>query len=321
MYIPTLDGGRRLETTLVSLRAQTAPVDVVVIDNGAGDDTGRMLASSFPGVAVVALGANHGFGPALNRGVAAHPAQRLLFLNDDVRCDPRFVEALLDACAAGASVAGILLRSEDPGTIDSAGIVADATLMAFDYLQGRPVADARTAPAPLGPTGGAALVALDDFNRAGGFDERIFAYLEDVDLAVRLRQAGVGCRLAAGAGAVHEHSATLGLGSSAKNALMGFSRAYLLRRYGVLRKPARAARALTCEGALCAGQLIADGTLSGIAGRVRGWHAGRGVERLELPDEGLLDVPIREALRTSLRRRRGVASSATGPGAPRRGGA
>lgn len=317
MYIPTLGGGRRLETTLVSLRAQTAPVDVVVIDNGDGGDTGRMLASSFPEVAVVALGVNHGFGPALNRGVAARPAARLLFLNDDVRCDPRFVEALLDAGTAGGSVAGILLRSEDPATIDSAGVVADATLMAFDYLHGRPLAEARTAPAPLGPTGGAALVALDDFNRAGGFDERIFAYLEDVDLAVRLRHAGVGCRLAAGAGAVHEHSATLGSGSPVKNALMGFSRGYLLRRYGVLRRPGRAARALACEGALCAGQLVVDRTVSGVTARVRGWHAGHGIEQLELPDEGLLDVSIREVLHTSLRRRRGVASTATGPDAPR----
>ena len=47
------------------------------------------------------LGENLGFGPALNRAVAAHPADPLILLNNDVECEPRFVEALLDAAGDG----------------------------------------------------------------------------------------------------------------------------------------------------------------------------------------------------------------------------
>ncbi len=117
--------------------------------------------------------------------------------------------------------------------IDSAGVVVDSTLLAFDYLHGLPWSVAETAAPPLGPTGGAALFTLSSFTAVGGFDERIFAYLEDVDFALRLRAAGCACRLASDARAVHRHSATLGSGSAAKNRLMGWSRGYMLRRYGV----------------------------------------------------------------------------------------
>ena len=96
-------------------------------------------------------------------------------------------------------VAGVLVQEAAPGLIDSAGVVADRTLMGFDYLHGEPLEAAERAPDPLGPTGGAALYRLDAFRAASGFDERIFLYYEDLDLALRLRAAGARCRLAAGA--------------------------------------------------------------------------------------------------------------------------
>jgi hypothetical protein len=46
----------------------------------------------------------------------------------------------------------------------------------------------------FGACAGAALYRRAPILAAGGFDERYFAYLEDVDLALRLRLAGWGCR-------------------------------------------------------------------------------------------------------------------------------
>ncbi len=46
----------------------------------------------------------------------------------------------------------------------------------------------------FGACAGAALYRRDSVVAAGGFDERYFAYLEDVDLALRLRLAGWRCR-------------------------------------------------------------------------------------------------------------------------------
>jgi N-acetylglucosaminyl-diphospho-decaprenol L-rhamnosyltransferase len=303
VYIPNYNGGARLERTLRSLREQSRPADVVVVDNGSADDSLELLRKRFPEVTVLALARNIGFGPALNRAIATHPADSLLLLNNDVECEPRFVEAFLDSLGEGVdSVAGILVQEQAPDLIDSAGVLADRTLMGFDHLHGEPLAAAAVAAAPLGPTGGAALLRRQAFERVGGFDERIFLYYEDLDLALRMAADGAVCRLAPEARALHAYSASLGANSGRKFAHTGWSRGYMLRRYGVMRQPRLALRALACEGAICAGQLLLDRSTAGLRGRLRGWRDGGGLEPRRVDSERLLDIGLRQAL--ELRRRR-----------------
>jgi len=303
VYIPNFNGGELLARALESLRGQTSGVDVVVVDNGSSDGSDAMVAERFPEVALLRLGENLGFGAALNRAVAAHPGDPLILLNNDAEAEPTFVEALLDRLGDGVdSVAGVLVQERDPGLIDSAGVVADATLMGFDHLHGEPLAALAEAPDPLGPTGGAALYRHDAFTAVGGFDERIFLYYEDLDLALRLAARGRRCRLAPSARALHAYSASLGAASGAKYARTGWSRGYMLRRYGVMHDPRLTLRALACEAAICAGQLLRDHTTGGLRGRIRGYRAGAGLERRDATGARLVDISTREAI--ALRRRR-----------------
>ena len=303
IYIPNLDGRDRLVPLLESLRGQTRPAAVAIADNGSTDGSLELLADEFPEVAVVEIGENIGFGPALNRAIAEQPGDPIVLLNNDVVCEPRFLEALLEPAAGGAEmVAGVLLTERDPGLIDSAGVIADRTLMGFDYLNGERREAAETAPAPLGPTGGAALFSRSAFEAVGGFDERIFLYYEDLDLALRLRAAGARCEPAPGAAAVHAYSQTLGAASGAKYARTGWSRGYMLRRYGVMGRPRDVLRVLAAEGAICAGQLLRDRTAKGLGGRLRGWRDAGGLPRREAVGEGLSDLSLGEAL--ALRRAR-----------------
>jgi N-acetylglucosaminyl-diphospho-decaprenol L-rhamnosyltransferase len=306
VYIPNYNGSQRIGRALQSLREQSRPVDVVVVDNGSADDSPALVREQFPEVTLLELGSNLGFGPALNRVVQEHPGDPLILLNNDVECEPRFVEALLDTAAEGVhSVAGVLVQEQAPELIDSAGVVADRTLMGFDYLHGEPLDDALTAADPLGPTGGAALYDRAAFEAVGGFDERIFLYYEDLDLALRMAAAGASCRLAGEARALHAYSASLGAGSGQKFAHTGWSRGYMLRRYGVMHRPRLALRALACEGALCAGQVLMDRSAKGIGGRLKGWRDGAGMASRELGDAPLLDISGREALALRQRRRGG----------------
>jgi len=304
VYIPNFNGAHHLERVLSSLRLQSAEADVVVVDNGSTDESIELLRERFPEVKAIALGRNIGFGPALNHAVRHHPGDPVILLNNDTECEPRFVEALLDAAGEGVqSVAGVLVQKGSPDKIDSAGVVADRTLMGFDYLHGEPVAAALTAPNPLGPTGGAALYRRDAFEAVGGFDERIFLYYEDLDLALRLAATGGRCKLAPEARALHAYSASLGARSSDKYSRTGWSRGYMLRRYGITSNPRLVLRAIACEGAICAGQIVFDRTAKGLIGRLHGWLAGGRLPQREIPFEGLLEISITEALQQRRRRR------------------
>jgi len=304
IYIPNYNGSQRLGRALRSLREQTRPIDVVVVDNGSDDESTELVREDFPEVSLIELGRNLGFGPALNRAVAEQPADAVILLNNDTEAEPRFVEAMLDALDDDVQmVAGVLLQERRLELIDSAGVIADRTLMGFDYLHGEPAEAALEAPAPLGPTGGAALYRREAFDAAGGFDERIFLYYEDLDLALRMRTAGARCRLAPEARALHAYSAGSGAASAFKYSHTGWSRGYMLRRYGVLSQPALAARALACEAAICAGQLLRDRAVAGLRGRLRGWRDAAGLEPRDHTAAALLQISARDALARRRRRR------------------
>ena len=304
VYIPTLHAGPRLAATLTGLAAQTVPIEVVIADNTDSPKKIEAVRASFPTLRTVRFGCNLGFGKALNRAVDSGGRNAVVLLNDDAVPRPNFVERLLQTAAeSGAEmVAAVLVREGNEGIIDSAGVVADETLMGFDYLSGEPVDRLSGAAAPLGPTGGGAFYSRRAFELVGGFDERIFAYYEDLDLALRLRAAGVGCALSPQARVVHAYSETLGARSDAKYALTGWSRGYLARRYGIGSSPRLAARALAIEAVVCAGQILRDRTASGARSRIGGWRAARGLPQRPLPETGLLKLSASEALRMRLRR-------------------
>lgn len=302
VYIPTLRAGERLARTLSALERQQTRPEVVIADNS-GDGAGGALARDrFPWVRAVEFGENLGFGAALNRAVREQPGDPIVLLNDDVTVEPGFIDGLVEAGREAEMVAAVLVSERDPSLIDSAGVVADRTLLGFDYLNGEPVEKLASAPDPLGPTGGAALYSRAAFESVGGFDERMFLYYEDLDLALRLRREGAGCRLAAGARGVHAYSETMGARSGAKYEMTGWSRGYMLRAYGYGNHPSLLVRALAGEAAICAGQLASERTLRGARGRLRGWRAARAVPRRTPPSDGLLEISLPEAL--ALRRRR-----------------
>jgi N-acetylglucosaminyl-diphospho-decaprenol L-rhamnosyltransferase len=296
VYIPTLNGGENLSRCLASLERQTTPPHVVVADNGAGEGCAALLREQFPQVTRVGFGRNLGFGNALNRAIAEAGEGPIVLLNDDAVAEPELIENLLAGSARAEMVAAALLSERDTSRIDSAGVLVDQTLMAFDYLCGEPVAALEGASDPMGPTGGAALYDRDAFNAVGGFDQRIFLYYEDVDLALRMRAEGARCVLSPRARAIHGYSMTLGARSGRKYAMTGWSRGYLLRRYGVTASASLGAQALGREAAICAGQLLRDRTLAGARGRIAGWRAAKGLASRQLPADAVTPLSLRRAL-------------------------
>jgi N-acetylglucosaminyl-diphospho-decaprenol L-rhamnosyltransferase len=293
------------ESCLRHLREQTLDHNVVVVDNGSTDDTRARLRADWPKVQLEWFDDNRGFPEACNRGVAAGSAEYVVLLNNDVDCRSDFLERLVAPLRdrAVGSVASLMLQP-DGERIDSVGLAADGVLAGFPRLQGLPVACAHDpAPVLVGPAGAAAAYRRIAWERVGGLDETIVAYMEDFDLALRLRMAGwrtVGEPDAAG---VHLGSATHGHRSAWQRRQGGFGRGYLLRRYGLLRGRT-APRALATETIVVLGDLVVSHDLAALRGRLAGWHAGRLRPRLRLPPAESIDRTI--GFRDSLAMRRGV---------------
>jgi len=113
----------------------------------------------------------------------------------------------------------------------------------FPRLAGEPVARACD-PRPLlaGPAGAAAAYRREAWRELGGLDEAIFAYSEDLDLALRLRAAGWTASVAPDAMGIHLGSATHGHRTAWQRRHAGYARGYLLRRYGCCADARRRAR-------------------------------------------------------------------------------
>lgn len=294
------------ESCLRHLSAQTVPHRLIVVDNGSTDDTRARLASEWPDAHVESFDDNRGFAEACNRGVAAGDGEAVVLLNNDVDCREDFLErvtAPLDADPRVGSVAALMLQ---PGerTIDSLGLVADPTLASFPRLQGYPVEHAADEhPLLTGPAGTAAAYRRRAWEQVGGLDETMFAYYEDFDLALRLRSAGWRTVAAVDAVGVHLGSATHGHRSAWQRRHGGFGRAYLLRRYRVLRS-ARAVRTLATEATVVLGDLVISRDAAALEGRLAGWRAGRRRPPLPRPPAEAIDTDI--GFGDSLALRRGV---------------
>ena len=303
VIIPTVTPSKALGT-LRSLAAAGQGFETIVADNGTGSAELVRAASELDGARVLALEENLGYSKAVNRAARQAQGEVLVLLNDDSVVGPGYVERIagtLDPAHGCVMAAGVMCDAGSPDLIDSAGIELDWTLLAFDYLNGEPVEVLEGPVAePIGPSGSNAAFWRDAFLDVGGFDERIFAYLEDVDLALRLRRAGGSCRLARDARGVHEHSATLGSGSRRKNYLMGYGRGYTLRKWHVI-TPRRLPGIIARELYLGIGQALMDRNLGGLQGRFAGLRAGRAIE----PYPGPIPNPptLLETLRRRWRRR------------------
>jgi GT2 family glycosyltransferase len=294
VVIPTLNARDLLRGALESLDRQTRPPTVVVVDNASTDGTAELVAERFPHVRLVRSERNLGFGRAVNLGVREVETDALVLVNNDVVCEPDFVERICEPLGEErvGSAAGVLLQGAAPDRVDSAGIEVDPTLRSFDYLWNRPVTALERASDPLGPCGGAAAYRTRAFREVGGFDETFFAYWEDVDLAIRLRLAGWECRLARRARALHRHGATVGAGSPLARRLESFGRGYVLAKYGVRRGP----RVALLDWPALLVHLVARREAAPIRERLRGLREGRRNGRT-IDVRALASVPYRESLR------------------------
>jgi hypothetical protein len=188
-------------------------LEIVVVENGSGDDSERRIRAAAPHVRLVVSPKNLGFAGGCNLGVAQSSGEVIGFLNNDARPDPGWVAAAMAEFAASPSIGAVASR------------VLDWEGHRVDYIDGalawygmgyKPLTGERVrkgtgdvAHDVLFGTGSAMFVRADVFEALGGFDERYFMFFEDVDLGWRLNLQGWRYRYAPASLAYHRHHASM----------------------------------------------------------------------------------------------------------------
>lgn len=217
-----------LQECLGSIKNQThKQYDIFYVDNNSTDDSVAFVKQNFPEVFIIEPGYNTGFAKGNNIGIAQalkdQTVEYIVLLNTDARLDPLWAQTTVDFAARkpkGALYQGTTLDYYNHDIIDSTHIYVSHNGQGTQgnwryYLKNE------LGPKKIYGVNAAACLLSRAFIEtqpfgAELFDETMFMYLEDVDLATRALVMGWDNYLVPGARAYH-----MGSVSSSKNP--GFS--------------------------------------------------------------------------------------------------
>jgi len=205
VIIVNWNAGAQLAACIASIdhHASGMNVHVVVVDNGSSDHSADFLRRRSD-ITLISTGCNQGFGKACNLGAAQATGDYLLFLNPDAALYPHTLSRVLaymqDPAQARVGICGVQLKDGLGHVARSCArfpapwaLVAHALgLVRLIPRWGHFMAEwAHDQTREVDHVIGAFyLVRRSLFEQIGGFDERFFVYLEDLDFSYRARQAG-----------------------------------------------------------------------------------------------------------------------------------
>ncbi len=217
IIIPNYNGKRFLDPCLGAVARQTYPrelTEVILVDDASTDDSVAYVRERYGEVKVVVLDRNSGLAVACNAGARAAGGDLLVMLNNDTEVEPGWLAALIasaEAHPAAGAIASKMLLFDRRDTLHNAGDLMGADGIPRNrgvWQVDRGQFDADTCV--FGGCGGGVAYRRAAWQAAGGFDERLFMYLEDVDLAWRLQLLGWEAVFAPDARLYHHLSATGG---------------------------------------------------------------------------------------------------------------
>ncbi len=186
------NGRQYMEDCFASLSRLDYPaerLELVLADNASTDDSVAYVQERFPQVRIIRLDRNYGFCGGNNRAAAQCDSEFVAFLNQDMRVEPHWLTALVEALGDEPDIACAASKvlTWDGQALDFAGLLVsflghgraagyhEPDLTAYDQVR-----------YILGPIGGAMLIHRQLFLEIGGFDEDFVAYFDDIDLGWRL---------------------------------------------------------------------------------------------------------------------------------------
>jgi len=199
LHYKNLEDSMKCLRSLEKLTYEKRSVFVVNNDN---QNHLEQLASSFPFIEPIQNDLNLGFAGGNNAGIKKaledSRVDAVLLVNNDTELEPDALESM--AAEHADMVAPRMMQMDDKNKVDNLGITL--------YASGLPFNRRTEKEKLLCPSAGCALYSRKLLEDIGMFDERFFAYAEDLDLGLRARLAGYRAAYAPSALVYHKGSAT-----------------------------------------------------------------------------------------------------------------
>jgi len=202
VIIANHNGEEYLDRCLGSLSRSGPRLEVILVDNASNDGSLDLVASRFPGVRILLQESNVGFAAANNLGAEAAQGDALLLLNADAWLEPDSLELLAGRLESDhrAGLVAPRLRYPDGRRQFSwspargvLGEVLQRLRNGFEdhaWVHGTVARGIGRLAGRSWYTAACVLIRARAFQQVGGFDTSFFMYFEDVDLCVRLEEAG-----------------------------------------------------------------------------------------------------------------------------------
>lgn len=212
IIIPNYNGLHFMEPCFQALNRQTFQAfDVLVVDNGSTDGSAVWLKEHQ--IPSILLKENTGFSNAVNKGIKAVDTPYVILLNNDTKVDSDYVSQMLKAIKQSKrifSVSSKMIQMHDTKRIDDAGDMYTVLGWAYQRGVGQKSSGYNRSAEVFSACAGAAIYRREVFELIGYFDERHFAYLEDLDVGYRAKIAGYHNRYCPQAVVYHVGSGTSG---------------------------------------------------------------------------------------------------------------
>lgn len=178
---------------------------IYVVDNGSTDNSVEVLDAfvhDVPNIVRIDNSTNLGYAGGNNVGIRralSDGAAYVWVLNNDARPTPETLRRLVHRAEQNdrAGMLGPMLvrPEEDGGAVECAGVRLWLDQANYDVTTDPAIAKAwqEQSPARIAVWGTAPLLRAAMLQQTGLFDERLFAYFEDMDLSIRASKAGYCC--------------------------------------------------------------------------------------------------------------------------------
>ncbi len=197
---------------------QRKDVEFVLLDNASTDESVIFIRERFnqdPRVVVECLDKNYGWSAGNNRGIMKSiekGAKYIFLLNNDTKVEKKCIENLIEMSEANPDIGGLapkMLLYNQPWLLNSVGLECSIIGSAWDRGLGRidsPRWDEITEV--IGICGGAMWLRTEAIKQVGYLPEEFSIYLDDLDLCLRIWNAGYRILTCPSAVVYHKFSAT-----------------------------------------------------------------------------------------------------------------